>query len=130
MNPYLIIAALVSVGALTGLAGWGGYTAGVDHEKANQIDKQQIVAEAVDAANTSAAEAIAKNRPKNTTIVNKVQREVMTEKIYQDCKLTPQNLVLLNEALTGHADQKVDPSESGYKPSAGEPHAVGTTPSP
>lgn len=86
MNPYTIIAALLAVGALTGLAGWGGYTAGVDHEKAAQLDKQALVAEAVDAANQVAAEAIAKLAPKHSTIRQVLEKEIRESTIYKECK--------------------------------------------
>lgn len=101
MNPILIIAALVSVGALTGLAGWGGYTAGVDHEKASQLDKQQLVAEAVDAANQVAAEAIAKLKPKHQTIRQTLEREVRENVVYKECKSSQSAVDAFNSGIDG-----------------------------
>lgn len=95
MNLYLIIAGLVAVMA----AGAGGFKLGVDHEKATQVDKQALVAEAVDAANAVAAEAIAGIRVTNTTIQQEIQREIRTNTIYGDCRHTPDGLRQLNEAL-------------------------------
>ena len=100
MNPYLIIAALLAVAG----AGYGGFTLGVDHEKANQIDQKEIVAAAIDAANATSAKAIASLKVKSTTINNEVQREIRTNTVYADCKLTPSGLQLANQAL--------DPSRS------------------
>jgi hypothetical protein len=100
MNPYLIIAALLAVAG----AGYGGFTLGVDHEKANQIDQKEIVAAAVEAANATSAKAIAALKVKSTTITNEVQREIRTNTVYTDCKLTPGGLLLANQAL--------DPSRS------------------
>lgn len=97
INPYLIIAVLI---AFMG-AGFGGFKLGVDHEKASQIDKQESIAEAVDAANNAAAQAIASLKPKFTTIQNEVQHEIRTNTVYVDCKQSPDGLRLLNQALNG-----------------------------
>lgn len=95
MNPYLIIAALVSVFS----AGAGGFRLGVDHQKASQIDKAETVAAAVEAASQSAAQAIAALKVKSTTIKSELQYEVRTNTVYADCKLTPGGLQLANQAL-------------------------------
>nr|WP_319566324.1 hypothetical protein [uncultured Rhodoferax sp.] len=95
MNPYLIIAALVSVMG----AGWGGFRLGVDHEKAGQIDKQALVSEAVDAANSVAAEAISKLIPKNTTIRQTLEKEIRENTIYSDCKSSPDSVRSFNSAI-------------------------------
>jgi len=99
MNPYIIIFALVS---LMG-AGWGGFTLGVDHEKASQVDKQDSIADAVDAANNAWAEKVSSLKPTYTTIQNKVQHEIETNTVYRDCKLSPDGLLLANQALAGGA---------------------------
>lgn len=103
MNPYLIIAALVAVMA----AGAGGYKLGVDHEFAAQAREDEHIAQAVDAANSAWGAKIGILKPKYTTIQNEVQREIRTNTVYTDCKLTPYGLRLANEALSG----AVSPSE-------------------
>ena len=95
MNPYIIIAFLV---AILG-AGAGGFKLGADHEVAAQAREQNHIAEAVDAANASSAEAISKIRVTNTTIANEVQREIQTKTVYADCRHSPDGLRLVNEAL-------------------------------
>lgn len=99
MNPYLIIAALVAVLA----AGAGGFKLGADHEIAAQVREQNHIAEAVNAANTASAEAIAKIKVVNTTIKQELEKEVRYEKVYTDpgCVNTPNGMRLINEALTG-----------------------------
>lgn len=97
MNPYLIIATLVAVLA----AGAGGFKLGADHEVAAKAREDKHIAEAVEAANTASAEAIAKIKVVNKTIQNEVQREVQNNIVYRDCKHTPDGLRLLNEAITG-----------------------------
>ena len=96
MNPYLIIAALLSVLA----AGAGGFRLGADHEVAAQAREQNHIAEAVDAATTVSAQAISALKVKSTTITNEVQREIRTNNIYSDCKLTAGGLQLANQALS------------------------------
>lgn len=96
MNPYLIIAALLSVLA----AGAGGFKLGSDHEVAAQAREQNHIAEAVDAATTVSAQAIAALKVKSTTITNEVQREIKTNVVYSDCKLTPGGVQLANQALS------------------------------
>jgi uncharacterized protein HemX len=95
MNPYLIIAALVAVLA----AGAGGFKLGADHEIASQAREQKHITEAVDAATTTAAQAIATIKPKYTTIQNEVQREIRTNTVFADCKLPTDSLRLVNQAL-------------------------------
>ena len=99
MNPYLIIAALTASLIAVAGAGYGGFQLGVDHEKASQIDKKEMVAAAIEAANETSAKAIAGLKVKSTTITNEVQREIKTHTIYADCKLTPGGLHLANQAL-------------------------------
>ena len=96
MNPYIIIFALVS---LMG-AGWGGFSLGVDHEKASQVDRQDAIAEAVDAANNAWADKVASLKPTFTTIQNKVEKQIETNVVYRDCKVTEEVMRLVNEALS------------------------------
>lgn len=114
MNPYLIIAALVSVMG----AGWGGFRLGVDHEKAGQVDKQALVAEAVDAANYSAAEAIAKLIPKNTTIRQTLEKEIHENNIYHECKSSQAAVDAFNSGIVG-VQQPGDSSASKSNPAGG-----------
>ena len=95
MNPYIIIAFLL---ALAG-AGAGGFKLGSDHEVASQATKEDLVAEAVDAANNVSAAAIAALKVKTTTINSEVQHEIRTNTIYGDCSHSPAGLRLVNAAL-------------------------------
>jgi hypothetical protein len=115
MNQYLIIAALLAIMG----AGAGGFKLGVDHEKAGQVSKQEAVAEAVDAANNVWADKVASLKPTYTTIQNKVQHEVETHTVYTDCKLSPDGLLLANQALAGGA-KPVDQSKLPSPDAAGK----------
>ena len=113
MNPYLIIAMLVGVLA----AGAGGFKLGADHEIAAQAREQNHIAEAVDAANATAAQAIAQIKPKYTTIQNAVERETREKIIYADCRHSPDGLRLVNQALGGGTI----PPDSGKLPKPDTP---------
>lgn len=104
MNPYLIIAALV---ACLG-AGWGGFTLGVDHQKASESDKKELLEEAVGILSDASAKAIAKIRVNNTTIKQEVERETHTNTIYADCKHSDNGLRLVNSALTNSEPKPAD----------------------
>lgn len=103
MNPWavLLLPALFGIAVLASVlvSGWGGFRLGVDHEKAGQIDKQALVAEAVDAANGVAAEAIAKLVPKNTTIRQTLEKEIRENTVYRDCKSSDDLVRAFNSAI-------------------------------
>lgn len=99
MNFYLIIAGMLVVAGATGF----GYKLGVDHEVAARARENKHIEEAIKVAADVAAKAIAEIKPKYVTIHNKLQKEIQNEIVYRDCKLTPNGMQLLNEALTGAA---------------------------
>ena len=96
-NPYALLALVVlAVGLLT-----SGFVAGSKWEAGRQAVENQHIAEAVDAANAASAEAIAKIKVTNKTIQNEVRREIETNTVYSDCKLSGGGLLLANQALAG-----------------------------
>ena len=99
MNPYFIIAILVAFAGV----GLGGFQIGVKYEKGSEADKKEAIAEAVDAANAAWAQNVSTIKVVNKTIQGEVQREVQTHTVYRDCKLTPDGMQLLNQALEGRA---------------------------
>lgn len=109
MNPYLIIGFLL---ALAG-AGAGGFKLGDDHRTAAQAREQKHITEAVEAANTAAAQAIATLKPVYTTIQGKVIHEISTNTIYASCVHSPDGLRLVQQALNGGI-----PPDSGKLPKA------------
>lgn len=78
-----------------------GLTIGIKWEEGRQAVENNHIAEAVDAANSASAEAIAKIKVTNKTIQNEVRHEVETNTVYRDCKLTDGGLQLANKALAG-----------------------------
>ena len=101
MNPYVLLALLIGWGASVAGAGWYGMGLGEDRIIAKQASDDKIRQETREAAQQGAADAIAKNKPINNTIVQKVQREITENVRYVDCKLTPGGLQLANQAITG-----------------------------
>lgn len=113
MNLYLIIGLGMAWVASIASAGWVAYGAGQDNITAFNAKAEQIVRDTREAAQTGAAQAIAANRPRNTTIVNEVQREVQTNTVYRDCRHTPDGVRGINEALTG---KRPEPAGGGKLP--------------
>lgn len=100
LNPSLW---LVGLAILAGTFA-GGISLGKKWEEGRNAIERNYVAEAVDAANAAAAQAIAQIKPKYTTIQNEVQREIRTETVYADCRHSPDGLRLVNQALNGGAE--------------------------
>lgn len=105
MNQYVLLALAVAIAA----AGAGGFKLGVDHEYASQAREDRHITEAINAATNVSAQAIAALKPTYTTIQSKVQHDVETHTVYRDCKLSPDGLLLTNQALNAGV---VAPSDS------------------
>lgn len=107
MNPYLILGAVVFWVASVGSAGWYGISLGEDRIIAKQASDEQIRKATFDAAQLGAAEAIAKNKPINNTIVQKVQHEIRTDRIYTECRVPAAGMQLANQAIAGRPAESV-----------------------
>lgn len=97
MNPYAILSAVVVALCLL-VAGFG---TGVRWESGKNALNQQHIAQAVDAANRTSAEAIANLKPTYTTIQGKLEKQIEKHTVYRDCRIDPIGLQLLDTALTG-----------------------------
>ena len=100
MNPY----ALLALAAAIALAGAGGFKLGADHEVASRAREDKHITEAVDAANATAAKAIAELRPKYTTIQGKLEKQIETNTVYRDCRIDSVGMQLANQALDPTAE--------------------------
>lgn len=94
----------------------GGISVGKKWEEGRNAIESNHIAEAVDAALGASAEAIAKIKISNKTIQSEVRREVETNTVYADCKLTPNGMQLANQALAG-----AKPANSGKLPDTDPP---------
>lgn len=101
MNPYVLLALVVGWVASVGGAGWYGIGIGENNIIAKQASDEQIRRETREDAQQGAAAAIAANKPINNTIVQKVQHEIRTERVYADCRVPAAGMQLANQAITG-----------------------------
>lgn len=92
-----ILASIVIALAVFGV----GLGTGIRWEKGREAIENKHIAEAVDAANAAAAEAISKIKVTNKTVMNEVQHEVRTNTVYSDatCAHTDNGLLSINKAL-------------------------------
>lgn len=117
MNPWSILAIVLAAGAMTGGAYWQGRKDGENKIVAQEAREREIAAEAVDAANAAAAQAISAIKVQHKTVTQEVQHEVSERVVYRDCQHSPEQLRRINAALTG-AERPVTAS-SGIVPRAG-----------
>jgi len=101
MNLYVLLAIVLGWAVSVGGAGWYGIGIGEDRIIAKQASDDQIRRETREDAQQGAAAAIAANKPINNTIVQKVQHEIRTERIYTDCRVPATGMQLANQAITG-----------------------------
>lgn len=99
-NPWLILAALLALGAITGGAYIKGRQDGADKVVAKQAREDEIRLETLQIAQLAAAEEIAKIQVVNRTIYAKATRQVIEKPVYRDCVHDAATLSLLNSALT------------------------------
>lgn len=115
MNPYALIAAGVLA---LGLA-IGGFVFGVKYESGQQAKTEALIADVREQAQLGAAEAIAKNRPVQQIIKQKLETQVRENTVYRDCRNSADAFRLLNDALAGREPQPVG---GGQLPGADASH--------
>jgi hypothetical protein len=114
MNPYILLALVIGWGASVAGAGWYGMGLGEDRIIAKQASDDKIRQETREAAQQGAADAIAKLKPVNTTIVQKTQREIRENTVYAECRVPAAGVQLANQAITG---RPAEPAGGGGVPS-------------
>lgn len=107
MNPYVLIASGVAVIALA----IASFTFGVRYEKGQHARTEVLIARVREEAQLGAADAIAKNRPVQQIIKQKLETEVREVPVYRDCRNTPDVQRLLNNALTNGGSEPPGGSE-------------------
>lgn len=99
MSPYaLLIAGAVAVGAFGGTFVYGRHV-GVQACKADQADRDTLVRDVREAAQTAAAEAIGKLKVNNVTQRQVIQREIVEKPVYRDCVHSDAGVRSINDAL-------------------------------
>ena len=114
-NPWALLAAVLLWAASLGGTAWYFDGNGEARAVARQVREDEVRKATFDAAQAGAAAAIAAIKPVNTTIVQKVQREIQTNTVYRDCRLPADGVRLANESLTG----RTEPAGAGVVPGAG-----------
>ena len=109
MNPSVILLLLAIAGSA--VTGYVGFNLGVDHNKATEADKRQVVQDAVLAGVNAAAKEISKMTPKHTTIRQTLEKEIHENIVYRDCKSSDDILRAFN---SGFAPEPADPA-GGFK---------------
>ena len=99
-SPWLLLAFVVALIA----AYFKGCNDGADLAEGQQAREERIAATAYDAAQRGAAKAIAGIEVKNVTIKQKMETEIREKPVYIDCRHTPDDLRLVNAALTGEPE--------------------------
>jgi len=109
--PYFLAAALVASGA----AYLKGRQDGKSIAAAQEARDERVAVIAAESAASAAAVAIRQIRITNTTIQQRLEREIQTRVQYVDCRHAPGVLDTVNEALTG---QRPKPPPGGSLPAA------------
>jgi len=115
MNPYILLALAVAWAASIAGTGWTAFGMGRDAEIAGQSKIKQAIEDTREKAQQGAADAIAKNRPINQTIVQKQETIVRENTVYRDCRHATDSVRNINRALTG---AEADPAGGGELPKA------------
>jgi hypothetical protein len=95
-----------------GGAYYKGRVDGIDIQAGRNAKVQEIIDSTRVAAIEAAAQEIAKIEVKHVTIRQNLQKEIVKEPVYLECKHTPDGLRYLNQALTNSKE----PAASGVVP--------------
>lgn len=118
-DPYTL-AAKVVIGAVLILgAAATGAKLGYNYSEGQNARTEVLIEKAGDAAQLGAAAAIAKIQPKYVTIQQKTETITREVPVYRDCHNTPDELRLLNSALTN--SDVAEPVDSGELPKPDAP---------
>lgn len=109
--PYFALAAVV----VAGLAYVQGRSDGKSLAEAASAREERIAALAADSAASAAAAAIRDIKVQNTTIQQRVEREIRTRVEYRDCRHPAGVLDSINEAITG---KRPDPAAGSRVPAS------------
>lgn len=115
-SPYELLAKVVIGAVLVLGAAATGAKLGYNYA-AGQAARQEVLIQAVaDKAQTAAAVEISKIQPKYVTIQQKTETITREVPVYRDCHNTPDELRLLNDALTD--SDSAEPAGGGELPKA------------
>lgn len=99
MNPYVLLAIVLAWGASVGGAFFYGRNTGIDHAVAEQATDAQLIEDAAAAAQTAAAEEIAKIKVVNQVNKQVLEREIVEKLVYRECRNSTDGVRAINAAL-------------------------------
>lgn len=102
-----IATGLITAAALAYSHYWT-YERGIEHEKTQNQEIQDLIRKVKEEANQGAADAIGRIQIKQVTIRQTLQREILKEPVYTDCKHTPDGMRAVNNALAGFRETGPD----------------------
>jgi len=105
---YSYIATGLLTAAALAYSHYWTYERGVEHEKAQTQEVQDLIRKVKEDAQQGAADAIGKLQLKQITIRQTLQREIIKEPVYIDCKHTPAGMRAVNNALEGFRETGPD----------------------
>lgn len=97
LNPYILLALVVSWGASVAGAFFYGQGVGADSEIAAQARENKVAVIATEAAASAVAHSLSKIQVKNVTVRQQLETRVHESTVYRDCKLTPDVVRMLND---------------------------------
>lgn len=118
MNPWVLLGLAAAWTASVAGSFFYGQDIGRDSEIAGQARISKAIEDTREKAQQGAADAIAKNRPINQTIVQKAETVVREKPVYRDCRHDPDGLRSVNSAIIGDTS---DPVGGGGLPKADAP---------
>lgn len=113
-NLWVLLAIVLAWGASVAGSFFYGQDIGRDAEIAGQAKIKQAIDDTRQQAQLGAADAIAEIKIVNTTIHQKAETVVRTERVYADCRHADGMLDTINSAITGRAE----PAGEGKLPAA------------
>ena len=111
LNPWFALIAIVAFVGSVGGAYFFGRSDGRELQRSEQKTIDEIVEKVQEASINAAASQIAKQEPKNVYIKQKVEKEIIREPVYRDCRHTPGGMRALTAAFTAPEDQPTDSGE-------------------
>jgi len=114
VNPWVLFGLAVAWAASVGGSFFYGQDVGKDSEIAGQAKIKQAIEDTREKAQQGAASAIAEIKIVNTTIHQKAETVVRTERVYTDCRHAPGMRDTINSAITG----RPEPVGDGKLPAA------------
>lgn len=98
-NPWVLVAAGLVLAASHGAVAWKSYSLGQDSVYAEKYKLEEVERRVTEAATAASAKEISKIEVKHVTIRQRLDREIIKEPVYTDCRHSPDGMRAVNDAL-------------------------------